>query len=326
MEWLINNSHYLIPFWAFLLDGLVGDPQSKYHPVALIGRCITFYEKKLYKEKDRAQKKIFHGFLTVVLVIFTVLIIAFGLQFIGGTINPWIGYTIDVILLYIAISPRSLAEAGLEIANLLRRGLLDEARKRVGYIVGRKTSDLDEGEITRATVETVAENTVDGIIAPLLFFALFGSLGAIFYRTVNTLDSMLGYKNDRYLYFGRVAARLDDMANFIPARITWILYVVAAALLRHDWRAAFRITLRDAHLHPSPNGGYAEAPVAGALHIRLGGYNTYGTETTFRAYMGDPIKPLRSYHIVKTIGLMYICTLLGLVLSSILSKAILSLF
>lgn len=326
MEWLINNSHYLIPLWAFLLDCLLGDPNSKYHPVALIGRCISFYERRLYKIKDQAKQKIFHGFLTVVLVIFTVLIVAFLLELIGGTINPWIGYAIDILLLYIAISPRSLATAGLEIANLLRRKKLEQARKRVGYIVGRKTSDLDEGEITRATVETVAENTVDGIIAPLLFFACFGSLGAIFYRTVNTLDSMLGYKNDRYLYFGRVAARLDDIANYIPARITAVLFVLGAAILGHDWRRAIRITVRDAHKHPSPNGGYAEAPVAGALHIRLGGYNTYGETTSFRAYMGDPVRPLKAYHIMKTIGLMYICTLLGLVLSMVVSKVILSLF
>lgn len=326
MEWLINNSHYLIPLWAFLLDCLLGDPNSKYHPVALIGRCISFYERRLYKIKDQAKQKIFHGFLTVVLVIFTVLIVAFLLELIGGTINPWIGYAIDILLLYIAISPRSLATAGLEIANLLRRKKLEQARKRVGYIVGRKTSDLDEGEITRATVETVAENTVDGIIAPLLFFACFGSLGAIFYRTVNTLDSMLGYKNDRYIYFGRVAARLDDIANYIPARITAVLFVLGAAILGHDWRRAVRITVRDAHKHPSPNGGYAEAPVAGALHIRLGGYNTYGETTSFRAYMGDPVRPLKAYHIMKTIGLMYICTLLGLVLSMVVSKVILSLF
>lgn len=326
MEWLINNSHYLIPLWAFLLDCLLGDPNSKYHPVALIGRCISFYERRLYKIKDQAKQKIFHGFLTVVLVVFTVLIVAFLLELIGGTINPWIGYAIDILLLYIAISPRSLATAGLEIANLLRRKKLEQARKRVGYIVGRKTSDLDEGEITRATVETVGENTVDGIIAPLLFFACFGSLGAIFYRTVNTLDSMLGYKNDRYLYFGRVAARLDDIANYIPARITAVLFVLGAAILGHDWRRAIRITVRDAHKHPSPNGGYAEAPVAGALHIRLGGYNTYGETTSFRAYMGDPDRPLKAYHIMKTIGLMYICTLLGLVLSMVVSKVILSLF
>ncbi|WP_298705110.1 adenosylcobinamide-phosphate synthase CbiB [uncultured Veillonella sp.] len=326
MEWLINNSHYLIPLWAFLLDCLLGDPHTKYHPVALIGRCIGYYEKRLYKIKDTPKQQLFHGFLTVVLVIFTVLIIAFLLQLIGGTLNPWIGYAVDVVLLYIAISPRSLGGAGLEIADLLRQNNIDKARQRVSYIVGRKTSDLDEGEITRATVETVAENTVDGIIAPLLFFALFGSLGAIFYRTVNTLDSMLGYKNERYLLFGRVAARLDDVANYIPARLTFLLYVLSAAILRHDWKAALHITFRDAHKHPSPNGGYAEAPVAGALHIRLGGYNTYGEITSFRAYMGDPKNPLRAYHIVKTVGLMYICTLLGIVVSMVLSKFVLSLF
>ena len=325
MEWLINNSLYLIPLWAFILDCLLGDPNSKYHPVALIGRCISMYERRLYKKKERPQRKIFHGFLTVILTIFTVLIVAFGLQMLGGTISPWLGYFVDILLVYFSISPRSLASAGLEISELLRRKKIDMARKKVGYIVGRKTSDLDESEITRATIETIAENTVDGIIAPLLFFACFGSLGAVFYRTVNTLDSMLGYRNERYLYYGRTAARLDDVANYIPARITFILYVLAAAILRHDWRKAVKITIRDAHKHPSPNGGYAEAPVAGALHIHLGGYNTYGDKTTFRAYMGDNLRPLRARLIVKTAGLMYICTVLGLILSMVLSKIIISL-
>ena len=193
----------------------------------------------------------------------------------------------------------------------MRKQDILEARRKVGWIVGRKTSDLDESEITRATIETVAENTVDGIISPLFWFVLLGPWGAIGYRAINTMDSMLGYKNDRYLYFGRFAARLDDVVNYIPARLTLVLFVIAAFLCGKDWKHALRIAARDAAKHPSPNGGYAEAPVAGALHIRLGGHNVYHDKVTFRSYMGDPIEPMVGRHIYQTIYLMYTVSILG---------------
>lgn len=306
---------YFIPLGALLLDTLVGDPRSKYHPVVLIGNCISFYEHLLYKKNTITRVQLLLGISTVLLVLMTVMIIVTGLLFIGGTIHP-IGYSIvSLLCLYIAISPRCLAEAGIEIANLLRKQDISEARRKVGWIVGRKTSDLDESEITRATIETVAENTIDGIISPLFWFILLGPWGAIGYRTINTMDSMLGYKNERYLYFGRFAARLDDVVNYIPARITCVLFVIASILCGKDWKHAIRIASRDAHKHPSPNGGYAEAPVAGALHIRLGGQNVYHDKVTFRAYMGDPITPMVGKHIYQTIYLMYTVSILGVVLT-----------
>ena len=315
MEWLMHHLLYFIPLGALLLDTLVGDPRSKYHPVVLIGNCISFYEHLLYKKNTITRVQLLLGISTVLLVLMTVMIIVTGLLFIGGTIHP-IGYSIvSLLCLYIAISPRCLAEAGIEIANLLRKQDISEARRKVGWIVGRKTSDLDESEITRATIETVAENTIDGIISPLFWFILLGPWGAIGYRTINTMDSMLGYKNERYLYFGRFAARLDDVVNYIPARITCVLFVIASILCGKDWKHAIRIASRDAHKHPSPNGGYAEAPVAGALHIRLGGQNVYHDKVTFRAYMGDPITPMVGKHIYQTIYLMYTVSILGVVLT-----------
>lgn len=317
MEWFIHHLLYFIPFGALLLDTLVGDPRSKYHPVVLIGNCISFYEHLLYKKNTIAKNQILLGISTVLLVLMTVMLIVTGLLFIGGTIHP-IGYFIvSLLCLYIAISPRCLAEAGLEIANLLRKQDISEARRKVGWIVGRKTSELDESEITRATIETVAENTVDGIISPLFWFVLLGPWGAIGYRAINTMDSMLGYKNDRYLYFGRFAARLDDVVNYIPARITCVLFVIASFLCGKDWKHAIRIATRDAHKHPSPNGGYAEAPVAGALHIRLGGQNVYHDKVTFRAYMGDPITSMVGKHIYQTIYLMYTVSILGVALTMV---------
>lgn len=317
MEWFIHHLLYFIPFGALLLDTLVGDPRSKYHPVVLIGNCISFYEHLLYKKNTIAKNQILLGISTVLLVLMTVMLIVTGLLFIGGTIHP-IGYFIvSLLCLYIAISPRCLAEAGIEIANLLRKQDISEARRKVGWIVGRKTSELDESEITRATIETVAENTVDGIISPLFWFVLLGPWGAIGYRAINTMDSMLGYKNERYLYFGRFAARLDDVVNYIPARITCVLFVIASFLCGKDWKHAIRIATRDAHKHPSPNGGYAEAPVAGALHIRLGGQNVYHDKVTFRAYMGDPITSMVGKHIYQTIYLMYTVSILGVALTMI---------
>lgn len=311
MEWFLHHLVYFIPLGALVVDTMFGDPRSKYHPVVLIGNCISFYESILYKKNTTAKHQIILGISTVLLVIITVMIVVTGLLFIGGTIHP-VGYSIvSLLCLYISISPRCLAEAGIEIANLLRKQDILEARRKVGWIVGRKTSDLDESEITRATIETVAENTVDGIISPLFWFVLLGPWGAIGYRAINTMDSMLGYKNDRYLYFGRFAARLDDVVNYIPARLTFVLFVIAAFLCGKDWKHALRIAARDAAKHPSPNGGYAEAPVAGALHIRLGGHNVYHDKVTFRAYMGDPIEPMVGRHIYQTIYLMYTVSILG---------------
>lgn len=311
MEWFLHHLVYFIPLGALVVDTIFGDPRSKYHPVVLIGNCISFYESILYKKNTTPKHQIILGISTVLLVLMSVMIVVTGLLFIGGTIHP-VGYSIvSLLCLYISISPRCLAEAGIEIANLLRKKDILEARRKVGWIVGRKTSDLDESEITRATIETVAENTVDGIISPLFWFVLLGPWGAIGYRAINTMDSMLGYKNDRYLYFGRFAARLDDVVNYIPARLTMVLFVIAAFLCGKDWKHALCIAARDAAKHPSPNGGYAEAPVAGALHIRLGGHNVYHDKVTFRAYMGDPIEPMVGIHIYQTIYLMYTVSILG---------------
>ena len=190
------------------------------------------------------------------------------------------------------------------------------ARKRLSWIVGRDTENLDESEIARGTVETIAENTTDGVISPLFWFLLLGPVGAAFYRAGNTMDSMLGYKNDRYLFFGRFAARLDDVLNYIPARITFVLFVAAAALLRQDWKNAEKIGLRDAPKHPSPNGGYAEATVAGAMHVQLGGYNYYEGKPEFREYMGDPDTPLKAEHIKTSIYMMYAAVILFVAVES----------
>ena len=280
---------------------------------------ISALEKILRRDNDTSTKKIFTGGLLVCLVVSVALVIGFGLEFFAQQVPSLAAQIfIQALALSFMISPRSLAEAGYEIYNLLESKNLIKAREKVGWIVGRDTQNLNEAEVTRATVETVAENTVDGIISPLFYFAIGGLPLAVAYRAINTMDSMLGYRNEKYLYFGRVAARLDDIANFIPARLTGLLFIGAAIILRLDFKNAFKMMMRDARKHPSPNGGWAEATVAGALNIRLGGTNYYFGKPHFRAYMGDPEETLEAAHILGTIRLMYSATILFLMFACVL--------
>lgn len=300
---------------AFLMDTIIGDPNSKYHPVCLIGRLISFLEHCFYREGDGTARKFRMGALLVLLVLFISYEAAALIMMMAGWIPFWWGsVVVGGLLLSSTISPKSLARAGRTIYALLMDGDLAEARKKVGWIVGRDTEHLDDAEVARAAVETIAENTIDGIIAPLFFFAVGGVPLAVLYRAANTMDSMIGYKNEKYLYFGRAAARLDDVLGYVPARITGILFVFSAWLLGFDHRNAWRVMQRDAGKHPSPNGGYAEATVAGALHIRLGGFNTYFGRKTFRAYMGDVIELTAPKHIMECIRMMYTATVLFLLI------------
>ena len=303
----------IVALFAFLVDIVVGDPRSRMHPVVLVGNLISSLEKLLYHEADTDNKKMVKGALLAAFVLVFAYHMAYLLvQLPSQAGNPLLDTMVQALILSFTISPRSLSEAGRELFQLLEDGNLEKARFKVGWIVGRDTDKLSPAEVTRATVETIAENTVDGVIAPLFFFAVGGVPLAVLYRAANTMDSMLGYKNDRYLFFGRVPARLDDILNYIPARICGVLFVLSAMLLGFDYRAAWRIMLRDARKHPSPNGGWAEASVAGALGIRLGGYNSYFGKQHFRAYMGDPLKELQQGNIMECIRLMYSASILFL--------------
>ena len=303
----------IVALFAFLVDIVVGDPRSRMHPVVLVGNLISSLEKLLYHEADTDNKKMVKGALLAAFVLVFAYHMAYLLvQLSSQAGNPLLDTMVQALILSFTISPRSLSEAGRELFQLLEDGNLEKARFKVGWIVGRDTGKLSPAEVTRATVETIAENTVDGVIAPLFFFAVGGVPLAVLYRAANTMDSMLGYKNDRYLFFGRVPARLDDILNYIPARICGVLFVLSAMLLGFDYRAAWRIMLRDARKHPSPNGGWAEASVAGALGIRLGGYNSYFGKQHFRAYMGDPLKELQQGNIMECIRLMYSASILFL--------------
>ncbi|MGB9793001.1 MAG: adenosylcobinamide-phosphate synthase CbiB [Thermacetogeniaceae bacterium] len=307
------HSKMAILFLALLLDLLVGDPHVPYHPVALLGRAIAWWEKVFYRENSSPWRQRLSGIaFTAVNVVLVGAGVWFGLRLLRGYRLVWL--VASALLLWCTVAGRSLYQAGMRIYRLLEEGDLDSARKSVGMIVGRDTESLDEAEIARATVETIAENLSDGIIAPLFWFLVGGVPLACAYRAINTLDSMVGYRNERYLWFGWFSARLDDLVNYIPARLTALLLVVSALLSGYRWRDAFRIALRDARKHPSPNSGYPEAAMAGALGIRLGGVNRYGGVESFRPYLGDSHNPLDRSCIGAALELMQLSVICFLVL------------
>jgi len=324
---------------AVLLDLLIGDPRVSYHPVALIGKLISTWEGPLYRRALAAPprpegtqrqgiasaKRVAGGLLVLGTVLPVWLLVYLCLTWLhrlsssAGYSSLWnyIYWVVSALFLWATVSIRSLDRAAREIFSLLRRDDLPEARRRLSFIVGRDTERLDPGEIARATVETVAENISDGVIAPLFYFLVGGPALACAYRAINTLDSMVGYRSERYQDFGMVAARLDDVANFIPARLTLLLLVGGALLLGLDWRQAWRMSWRDGHKHPSPNSGYPEAAVAGALGVQLGGLNYYQGLPSLRARMGDPKMPLAPEHIETAIRMLYGSVAIFLVMAAV---------
>ncbi|SDE84824.1 adenosylcobinamide-phosphate synthase CbiB [Sporomusa acidovorans] len=302
-------TEYLL-FGAVIMDCLLGDPRTAFHPVVMIGNLIAWLERRMLPLAQSPVAKKMAGAVLVIMVLTLVYTSVWLVMAALFVVHPWAGYLGGAILLSFTISTRSLAEAGREIAGFLLSGNMEQARYKVGWIVGRDTAKLNTAEVTRATVETVAENIVDGIISPLFYAAIGGVPLAFLYRAVNTMDSMIGYKNDKYYDFGMVAARVDDVFNYIPARITSLFIILAAAILKLDSAGAFRAIRRDAAKHPSPNSGFSEAGVAGALGIRLGGLNYYGGVASLRAYMGEAKCELTPIHIEQTIQIMYAVTVL----------------
>jgi adenosylcobinamide-phosphate synthase len=226
--------------------------------------------------------------------------------------HPLAGDLIGILIIYTAIAPRDLMRHSMAVHHAILAGDLPEARRRVAMIVGRDTQSLDEPEIVRAAVESVAESTVDGVTAPLLFAVVAGPIGAIVYRAINTLDSMFGHKDARYLHFGYTAAKIDDLANYLPARLTAVLICAAAALLRHQPRLACKTLLRDGRKHDSPNAGLSEAAMAGALGVQLGGTNYYDGQPLEKPTIGQAREPLSARHIPAANRLMLVTA--GLVL------------
>ena len=259
--------------WTFLagyiLDLLLGDPPGWPHPIRFMGRLCTFWENRLYRDRVWAGCAFWAAF-TVSLGV-----LLWGVLWVCSLGPSWIEAVVVVYLVYACLATRSLHKETKIVEDALSSGDLDEARKRLSFVVGRETAQLGSEEIRRALIETVAENVSDGVIAPMFYGIVFGLPGMILYKGINTLDSMVGYKNERYLHFGRMAAKADDVANFLPARITALLIVVSSLLLRLDAKRAFHVMRADRSKASSPNAGWPEAAMAGALGVRLGGPSAY---------------------------------------------------
>ncbi len=298
-------------FWgAYLVDLVVGDPRGIPHPVGAIGKVITQGEGLLRKFFTAPAAEKFAGAvlaLTVVAGTYVVTLVLIGELY---TLNFWLGLAANLWLLSTTLAVRGLAGAAFEVYHRLQKGNLPVARSAVGMVVGRDTAALPAAEVVRAAVETVAENLVDGVVAPLFYAVLGGVPLAMAYKAVNTLDSMIGYKNERYRHFGWFAARLDDGANYLPARLVVPMLLTALVLKKLDAGRAVKIMLRDAKKHPSPNGGIPESLVAGGLGIQLGGENYYFGRPSFRATMGDNLREMAPEDIKTTVSLMRIAAAL----------------
>lgn len=287
-------------FAAFLLDRVLGDPTWLPHPVVLIGKAIDWLEHGLRPRfPASSQGQMRAGLTMTLLVLLLVGAAVWGILAIAWAVHPALYWLAQIWLGFQALAAQGLRQASSLVFRRLAAGDLPGARQAVGRIVGRDTEGLDEAGVARAAVETVAENASDGVIAPLFYFALGGAVLAWLYKAINTMDSMVGYKNERYLHFGRCAARLDDAANFIPARLTALLFLAAARVRGWDWRSGVRIFRRDRFNHGSPNSAQPEAACAGILGIQLGGDASYGGHIVKKPGIGDERRPIEPEDIVR---------------------------
>ncbi|MBM7557114.1 adenosylcobinamide-phosphate synthase CbiB [Halanaerobacter jeridensis] len=289
---------------AIILDLIIGGPNFYPHPVVIIGRGINLLENLLRRICGSKFERIAGLILSVIIISSTFVVVDKLLE--GAYyFNYYLGMIAELWILATTLAVKGLARAGNSIYQPLVVGDLEAARKKLDGIVGRDTEGLSVENIIRGTIETIAENTSDGIIAPLFYAALGGAPAAMAYKAVNTLDSMLGYKNEEYQHFGWAAAKIDDLANWIPARITGFLFAIAAWFTGHNWKNGFKMMSRDAAKHPSPNAGFPEAAVAGVLGLRLGGVNYYHGEKSFRAYLGQAEVDFNPEQIKEVLELMY---------------------
>lgn len=304
---------------GFILDLIFGDPHSLPHPICLIGNMISFLERNLRKLFGFSNKGLLIGGAVLVLVVITTCFaVPFAILYVANLVNPWLGFALETLMFYQIFATKCLRDESMKVYYALKKGDLDEARLMLSWIVGRDTKKLSEAEVTKGAVETIAENTADGIIAPMLYMFIGGAPLAFLYKGINTMDSMVGYKNDKYLYFGRCAAKLDDVANFIPARITGLVMIGAAYFLNLDAKQAWKIFWRDRYNHLSPNSAMTESVAAGALNIQLGGGHFYFGKWVHKDTIGDDIRPVKAEDIATTNNLLYMTAVLSLILFALI--------
>ena len=309
----------VIKIWiAYVLDLIFGDPQNIIHPVQVIGKMISSGEKYLLGKRHESDRK--YKFFAGMILNITVISVTYAVTYLiyKSSENSIIFTVAEIYLMYTIFSINSLAREGNRVYNILKEGNIEKARKDLSYLVSRDTETMDEKMIIRSTMETISENTVDGIVAPMLYMFLGGLPLSITYKAINTFDSMVGYKNEKYMDFGKFSAKLDDVANFIPARITGILIVIASMILGYDYKNSLKIFIRDRKNHSSPNSGHAEAGVAGALGVQFGGRVSYFGKEVDKPVIGDKIKDFELEDIKKNIKIMYAASFLSLVVFSVI--------
>lgn len=315
---------YLIPalplISGFILDSVIGDPYNIPHPIRLIGRLISGLEKAV---RRRFKNLRLGGALLALTVIAVSTALPLALLLVCYRVNIVLGAVAESVLCCYMLAARCLCRESMKVCRAAESGDIEEARRAVTMIVGRDTAVLDRDGIIRAAVETVAENTSDGVTAPLFYMGLGGAVGAFFYKSVNTMDSMIGYKNEKYADIGWFAAKLDDVLNFIPSRLTALLMAAAAPVLGLDGRGALRIWRRDRRKHASPNSAQTESACAGALHVRLAGDAWYFGKLHKKPYIGDDDRPIESGDIRRANRLMYGASVMMLVIAAALRCVIL---
>lgn len=295
---------------GFVIDMILGDPYWLYHPIRLIGALISFFEKKLNKNEYSSERKRMNGRIMVIFVVLIPIVVVAAILLLSYIIHPYLGLAIESIMTYQLLATRCLKVESMKVYKELIKGDLEAARKAVSMIVGRDTDCLSEEGVAKAAVETVAENTSDGVIAPLIYIAIGGPILGFAYKAINTMDSMVGYKNEKYLDFGRTAAKLDDVVNYLPARISAWLMILGTGILsifskKYSMLRAARIFKRDRYNHASPNSAQTEAVCAGALGIRLAGDASYFGKVLKKPYIGDAIREIEPLDIARSNHLLY---------------------
>ena len=302
---------------GFILDLIFGDPHWLPHPICLIGNLIGFIEGNLRPRLEPNKNALLlGGALMVIIVLVISFAVPMAILLAAGMVSPWLAFALETLMCYQIFATKCLRDESMKVYDALHNNDLADARVKLSWIVGRDTKNLDEEEITKGAVETVAENTADGIIAPMFYMFIGGVPLAFLYKGINTMDSMVGYKNDKFLYFGRCAAKLDDVANLIPARITGLVMIAAAFLVGLDGKNAWKIFWRDRYNHLSPNSAMTESVTAGALNIQLGGDHFYFGKLVHKDTIGDDIRPVCPEDIKKTNNLLYMTAVLCLLLFS----------
>lgn len=303
-------------YTGYALDLIIGDPYSFPHPVRYIGKLISIVEKQIRNitSSDKGLK-IAGFFLWFIVVGATFGITTLVLQLFK--FNKLAYFIVNTILIYTTLATKCLKDESVKIYKVLKTGDLEKSRIQLSYIVGRDTTNLNEKEIVRATVETVAENTVDGIIAPLFYGFIGGAPLAMAYKAVNTLDSTVGYKNDKYYYLGFASAKIDDIANYIPARLGVILLPLGSLFAGFNFKDALKIGIRDRKNHKSPNCAFSEGAVAGALGIQLGGTNVYFGKEVYKPTIGDKTREIEIEDIVRTNKIMYSSSIISIIIFTV---------